>query len=145
MTCYYDTGVVLKLYTPEPESASVQRFVRRRNEPLFLNALHRSECLSAFHLKVFRGECDQETAASAIADFEDDISNGVIQLVGIDWDLAWSTCRELANAHASRSGCRTLDTLHVACARVLGLREFMTTDQRQQQLAQRVGMRVRIP
>ncbi|HSH09915.1 MAG TPA: type II toxin-antitoxin system VapC family toxin [Oceanipulchritudo sp.] len=142
MTAYYDTGVILKLYTTERESPAVRRFVVSRKEPLHLNALHRSECVSAFRLKAFRGECSGEAAASAIADIEDDFVNGVIRPLSIDWDLAWSTCRSIADAHAAATGCRTLDTLHVACARLLGIREFVTLDKRQSLLAKRLGMRV---
>ncbi|MFO7774584.1 MAG: type II toxin-antitoxin system VapC family toxin [Candidatus Hydrogenedentota bacterium] len=142
MSHYYDTGVVLKLYTVEAESAAVRRFVKRWKEPLYLNSLHRSECIAAFRLKAFRGECNEETATRAIADMEDDLATGVIRLMGIDWDAAWAACRSIADAHASKTGCRTLDTLHVACARQLAIREFVTTDQRQAILAQHLGMRV---
>jgi predicted nucleic acid-binding protein len=145
MNRYYDTGVILKLYTIEPQSTAVRRFVTRQKEPLFLTPLHRSEVISAFRLKVFRGECEDVQAAVAIADFEEDISNGVVQLVGIDWDQAWRVCRELSDAHAASTGCRTLDALHVACARVLSIREFVTTDKRQADLARRAGMRVSDP
>jgi predicted nucleic acid-binding protein len=145
MTRYYDTSIILKLYTVEPESAAVRRFVTRHREPLYLNALHRSEVVSAFRLKVFRGECEAGAAAAALADFEDDLAGGVIRLTGIDWESAWIACREISDAHAGTTGCRTLDALHVACARSLGLREFVTTDQRQARLAELAGMRVRQP
>ncbi|MGC9453173.1 MAG: type II toxin-antitoxin system VapC family toxin [Oceanipulchritudo sp.] len=145
MTRYYDTGVLLKLYTVEPESPAVRRFVVRKKDPVYLTSLHRSEIVSAFRLKVFRGECDETTAAGAIADFEDDLSSGVIRLVGLDWDHAWIACRELSNAHAGTTGCRTLDALHVACARTLSIREFVTTDKRQATLARHAGMRVSSP
>jgi predicted nucleic acid-binding protein len=45
----------------------------------------------------------------------------------------------------SATGCRTLDTLHIACARQLAIREFVTTDRRQANLAKRLGMRVLDP
>ena len=142
MTCYLDTGVLLKLYTVEPESAAVRSFVVQRGEPLYVTALHRAELVSAFRLKVFRGECDEAASGAAIADFEDDLLNGVVRMVGLDWDHAWIACRELSAAHAAATGCRTLDAIHVACARVLGIREFVTRDKRQADLAIRAGMRV---
>jgi len=49
------------------------------------------------------------------------------------------------DAHAASTGCRTLDALHVACARVLSIREFVTTDERQTALARHAGMRVTNP
>jgi predicted nucleic acid-binding protein len=145
MNRYYDTGVLLKLYTVEPESTTVQRFVTRKKEPIFITSLHRSEIVSAFRLKAFRGECDEAAAAAVIADFEDDLSGGAIRMVGLDWDRAWAVCRELSNAHTGGTGCRTLDALHVACARMFSIREFVTTDKRQAALARRAGMRASSP
>ena len=145
MRTYYDTGVILKLYTLEPDSKPVRRFVTRCGEPLYLNSLHRSECISAFRLKAFRKECTKIAATRAIADLEDDLSQGVIRLVGLDWDRVWDLCRELSDHHGAVTGCRTLDTLHVACARSLAIREFVTTDKRQTELARRAGMQVVSP
>ena len=145
MSLYYDTGVLLKLYTAEPESAAVRRFVVSRKESLLFTSLHRSECVSAFRLKAFRKECSQEEAANAIADLEDDLAGGVLRMAGIDWDQAWAACREITDAHAASTGCRTLDPLHLACARQLAVREFVTTDKRQAKLARRLGMQVLNP
>jgi predicted nucleic acid-binding protein len=142
MKVYYDTGILLKLYTIEPESAAVRDFVRARNERIVINALHRSECVSAFRLKAFRGECDEVQATRAIADFEDDITNGIFQLLSLNWDETWNLCREFSNTHAQVTGCRTLDAVHVACARLWGCREFVSSDKRQCKLARLVGMKI---
>ncbi|NDV63574.1 type II toxin-antitoxin system VapC family toxin [Puniceicoccales bacterium CK1056] len=145
MNCYYDSGIILKLYTLEETSAAVRRFVTQRKEPLYLNSLHRTECVSAFRLKYFRNECDEAAATSAIADIEDDIVSGVIRIVEIDWDVVWKLCRTFSNSYAGVTGCRTLDALHVACARSLGIRELITTDKRQMELATHVGMKTTSP
>lgn len=86
MSDYFDTGVLIKLYTAEPESALVQAFVTRRARALPITDL-------------------------------------------------------LALEHAGATGCRTLDTLHVASARVLGFARLVTTDRRQAALAERAGLR----
>jgi len=49
---------------------------------------------------------------------------------------------DLARRHVARLGCRTLDTLHVACALELGAQQFLTFDQRQEKLAKAVGLSV---
>lgn len=139
---YFDTGVLLKLYTIEPESPAVRRFVERSAKAIPFHALHRSETASAFHLKAFRRECTIEQANRAIADIEDDLKSGVLQPFAPDWESVWERCREFSTAHAATTGARTLDTLHVACAREQGLRDFATTDQRQATMAERVGLRV---
>mgnify|MGYP000917610122 CR=1 FL=1 len=56
MSVYCDTGILMKLYLPEPESAAVAAFVRAQREPILLSALHRAEMTSALQLKGFRGE-----------------------------------------------------------------------------------------
>ncbi len=142
---YYDTGVLLKLYTEESESVAVRRFVVRKASPIPFHAFHRAECASALQLKAFRGECDTLQANQALADIEDDLHHGVLQPMKPDWDEVWALCAEFANRYASETGCRTLDTLHVACARVVALRDLVTTDLRQARLAEKVGMRVHSP
>jgi predicted nucleic acid-binding protein len=145
MKIYYDTGLLLKLYTNEPESDQVREFVTDRNEPLFLNSIHKAEFVSAFQLKVFRKELTSEAAKNSINDFEDDLNTGVLRMVEIDWHNAWSLCNELARAHSASTGCRTLDTLHIACARTLALRIIATSDRRQRSLATQIGMTVLNP
>ena len=142
---YYDTSVLLKLYTQEPESPSVRAFVLARQERIPFHSLHHSECTSALELKAFRGECSREQAARALADVEDDLARRILVPVDVDWIAAWRLCREMARAFAAETGCRTLDTLHLACARSLAIRDIVTTDARQQQLAERVGMRAMSP
>lgn len=142
---YYDTGVLVKLYTLEPESPQVRQFVLSREEPLPFHSLHRSECASAFHLKAFLRECSLPEANRVLADMDADVRSGVLADLSLDWDKVWELCFDLARSHASETGCRTLDTLHVACALELGCREFATSDRRQALLAERLGFTVHNP
>lgn len=145
MTTYFDTGVILKLYTAEPGSQRVAQFVHRRALPLHLSELHLAECTAAFRLKQFRGECTATQATRALALIDSDLRAGVLRLLAVDWTTAWSTCRSVAAQHAARTGCRTLDSLHVACALTLGAKEFVTTNRRQAALAARLRLRVTEP
>lgn len=145
MNAYYDTGILLKLYTAEPESVRVQKFVRLRESPIWVTDLHIAECVSALRLKTFRKECSEEAASAAIELVEEDVRNGVVQVADVDWDHAWRECRLLSDQFASRTGARTLDTLHVAAARLLGAKEFLSSDLRQTMLARLVGLKVSDP
>lgn len=142
MKAYYDTGILLKLYTGELGSVEVCALVIDRKEPLFLSSLHVAECTSAFRLKQFRGECEPERAAQAFAQLEQDFHDGVLKMLPVDWEKAWQRCRALCDAHAGETGCRTLDSLHVACALLESTAEFITSDHRQAALAKRAGLRV---
>jgi predicted nucleic acid-binding protein len=47
---------------------------------------------------------------------------------------------DLAPVVTRRTGCRTLDLIHVATAKLLGSVEFVTTDQRQSEAARACGL-----
>ncbi len=142
MTTYYDTGLLLKLYTSEPASELVEAFVKRRRTRLPVHALHLAEMTAALRLKQFRGECLSAEAERALACIDEDLGAGILNSVPLDWDEAWRQCRELSRLHADEAGCRTLDTLHVACAIQLRFGEFATSDARQAGLARRCKLRV---
>ncbi len=143
MKRYFDTGVLLKLYTEEPESREVRNFVTGAGEAVFFTSLHHAECVSALRLKCFRRECGKSEAAAAILDVEEDLATGILRRQFVDWDEAWGLCRTLSAVHATATGCRTLDALHVACAIQLGARDFVTGDARQSGLARDAGLQVR--
>ena len=142
MRVYYDTGILLKLYTEETQSPLVWAYVTAAGEPILVNDFHLAECASALRLKQFRGECEAKQAARALYFLEADIRAGMLRRSSLDWEEAWRECRSLANCHAGATGCRTLDTLHVACARGAHATAFVTSDRRQTALAELVGMPV---
>jgi hypothetical protein len=89
--------------------------------------------------------CTAEQAGGAIQHIEDDIRSRFLRRVEVDWPAAWLTCRTLAQTSTAQLGTRTLDTLHVASALLLHASEFITSDQRQANLAAMAGLSVRNP
>lgn len=142
MKIYYDTGILLKLYLNEPDSSRVRRYVVERGNALLITSFHQAEITSAIQLKVFRKECSQTQARVTLKHIEADRRENVLIQTTLDWNLAWSKCVELSTAHSRSTGCRTLDTLHVACAVIIETDRFVTSDERQIRLAKRIGMDV---
>ncbi len=145
MQDYYDTGVLLKLYTNEPDSKRTASFVVRRARAIRITQLHLSEATTALQLKAYRGECSPEQAHAAISLIEDDLRSGMLRMAAIDWPDAWIRCQTLARTHAAKIGARTLDTLHVASALALHAHALITTDHRQADLARACGLKVMSP
>jgi len=145
MSYYYDTGLLLKLYTEEPESDAVRKFCIESAEPIPFLALHYSECTSALHLKAFRGECSVAQANRALSDLAEDIRAGVLRSINPDWQAIWERSAHLAQSYAAIIGNRTLDSLHVACALELGYGQFVSSDIRQSKLAEQLGLSVLCP
>lgn len=142
MMLYYDTGILTKLYVEEPESKAVRSFITQSGEPIQISDLHLSEMTSTVVLKKYRGECNIRQVERVLAAIDEDRNNGVLSLKGVDWPEAWRLCRSLSSEYVSSTGCRTLDTLHVACALQLRSDTFIASEKRQLKMASLAGFRV---
>ena len=125
---YLDTGCLVKLYYPEPDSPQVIALVQ--SQPLFFTPLHELEMTNALQLKVFSRSA---TAAQATA------ARALVSTDG-QWKEAFAEAVKLAEQHSGTIGCRSLDVLHCATAKVLAAKEFISTDGRQKQLATAMGL-----
>jgi len=62
--------------------------------------------------------------------------------VPVEMDTAISRAAQLSAAHTERIGARAIDLLHVAAALTQESELFLTTDERQAQLAKAEGLKV---
>jgi len=106
---------------------------------LWLTPLLQAEFAHAVEQQVFQQRISIVEAGRAYDGFEDDRGSG-LWLGSAMPEGAFDLVIELARRHVARLGCRTLDTLHVACALELGATKFLTFDRRQEQLAKAVGL-----
>ena len=130
---YLDTGCLLKLYYPEPESGAVVATVT--GEAIVFTPLHELEITTAMQLKVFRGEARPEQALAAAALVREDVVAGKLVEVTVDWLAALREATWLAQTHAAKIGCRSLDILHCALAKAVTATVFVSSDTRQIALA----------
>ena len=135
---YLDTSCLVKLYYPEPESARVAALVQ--GKPICHNSLHELEFHNALQLKVFAGTATAAQAAAAIAMVAADLRAGVLVSPAIDWNDVFAEAVRLADGHTATIGCRSLDILHCAAAKILNAAEFVTNDARQKKLAAVLGL-----
>ena len=139
---YFDSGVLLKLYLREPNSAQAVALVQEKGGAPLLTPLHRLEVKAAIGQKLGRAEITATERENVLADFENDIATGVFVEVAPDWPTVFAKAEALASAHAAANLCRSLDTLHVALALELGGSEFCTFDARQSAMAKAAGVAV---
>ena len=135
---YLDTGCFVKLYYPEADSAQV--IAKIQGKSICYTPLHELEFVNALQLKIFlkNGTSQQATAARALV--EADLKSGVLTAAGGDWPNLFREAVKLAEQQTSAIGCRSLDILHCAAAKVLAATEFISTDARQKQLATAMGL-----
>jgi predicted nucleic acid-binding protein len=139
---YFDTGVLLKLYLPEPRAAEAVSFVNASPGKPPVNIPHELEMRSALRQKAGRGELTQIECETLIAQVESDLTASVHERVAVSWPDVFATAESLSAAHGISTLCRSLDTLHVALALELGATEFCTFDLRQARMAAAAGLNV---
>jgi predicted nucleic acid-binding protein len=135
---YLDTGCLVKLYYPEPDSAAVIRRVAGR--AVFYTPLHELELTNALNQKRFHGQATEAQVNAARALIQSDITFGVLVAPPTIWQMHFQSATQLSLSHTPVIGCRSLDILHCALAADLQAAEFITTDARQSRLAQAMGL-----
>jgi predicted nucleic acid-binding protein len=141
MSAYADTAFLCSVYAPDANTPRANARLRRLSVPLPLHWLHQVELRNAFRLRVFRKEIRPEQRESALNAVSADFSGG--RLVSIDppmRDLLMESER-LSATFTEKTGARSLDVLHVACAIVTGASEFLGFDERQLGLARLAGLK----
>jgi len=139
---YYDTGVLVKLWVREALSDEVADFVTRRGRAVPFTALHEIETKNALRLKIFRREMNAATLGDAMTMIDEDRTLRRLFAAAPSWTEVFMRAERLSADVTQKTGCRTLDLLHVAAAMVLGCDEFISLDRRQLKAAKAAGLRV---
>jgi len=126
---YLDMGCFVKLYYPEADSAQVIAHIQ--GKPVCYTPLHELEIVNALQLKVFFKNATPQQVTAARALVEADLKSGALASAGGDWPNIFREAVKLAEQHTGAVGCRSLDILHCAAAKVLAASEFISTDARQ--------------
>jgi len=143
VSAYFDSGVLIKLYVPESNSSDAAAWVRQYDGPIVFTQLQENEVRNAIRLKSARKEITDAQLRAALASITADVEQGTLNRPSLDWVSAWQTAEQLSQRYAHETLCRTLDSLHVAVARVLRISAFISLDERQRKLAKKAGLRVR--
>jgi predicted nucleic acid-binding protein len=138
---YVDPSALTRLYLHQEGSREMAVWRAKLRGALAVTHHGRTEIINAICRSAFVGQLDPAGMAEALADLNSDFDAGHLRQADILWRAALNRAAELSQQYTARFGTRSLDVLHVACARELKLRHFLTFDVRQQQLAAAVGLR----
>ncbi len=123
---YADTGVLLKLYVPEPESDAVQQAIANAVE-VTCSELLLAEFQSALSRKRREGQIDAYAADEFMAALRRNIEEGAIDIVKLDSSTIEVAVKLLAKI-PEESPLRTLDAIHLAVCLENKLFPLFTTD-----------------
>ena len=136
---YLDTSALVKLYVLEAGSEFVQSCLSEQDDPLPIWELQEAELANALHLKVFRNEWTEAEADLQIEHFHSRKQRGLYVFPEIDRVELIREFHRLS-LETPRTGCRTMDILHVACALQIPSCRFLSFDGRQGKLARMAGL-----
>lgn len=142
---YVDPSALLKLYLNEPESRAMTAWRARLRRPLSVTYHGRVELVNAIALAAHRKLIGESAFAAALAALDEDFEQGRCLLADVLWRAALKRAADLSRTYTRTLGTRSLDVLHVACAMELECRTFISFDNRQQDLARAVALKVVVP
>ena len=140
---YLDTSAFIKLYLQEEGSAEVHGLVVAQMDPLPVWHFLELELVNALRFKVFLSEMSPEEVQRLISLYLDRKRGGQYFVPHLD-PVALHELSLQMSVRTPAIGCRALDILHVAAARLCDAGIFVTADRRQAALAEAEGRAVRL-
>ena len=140
MKTYADTSFLFSLYAADSNSIKADAWRQANPAPLPFTAFHRLELRNALSLALIQQRLTLPEVQAAWQEVENDCAAGLLVARGGLWHRVLVDAETYALNHTPAVGCRTLDVLHVAAAKLIGTTEFCTFDTRQSSLAGRIGL-----
>jgi predicted nucleic acid-binding protein len=142
---YADPSALLKLYLHEPQSRAMATWRAKVTGPLAVTPHGRVEMINGLALASHRGFLPEVAFQAAVAALDDDFDQGRYAPADLLWRAVLKRAADLSRQHTPKLGTRSLDVLHVASALELGMKRFVTFDDRQGQLASATGLKLVVP
>ena len=138
-SAYVDSGVLIKLYVREPNSAAAAELVTAFPS-VKLYPFQELEVRNT--LRAHAGRTIITVAQRAVAEHElqRDLILGRLRRAVPDWRQVFEVAARLAMDHTAATLARSLDILHVAIAIAEQADPFITADRRQRDVAEREGL-----
>ena len=146
MNAYPDTSFLCALYRTQDNSPQALACRERMDGPLGVSRLLIWEFRQAARFQAFRHSRNRQMgyplheAEKMISDLNDDLRDGLVTSVEVDFISTLTTAERLSKTRTSAGGHRSFDILHVAAALELGAKEFLSFDGNQNALAAAEGM-----
>ena len=138
-SAYVDSGVLIKLYVREPNSAAAARLVTAFPS-VKLYPFQELEVRTTLRALAGRAIITDAQRAVAEHEFERDLILGRLRRAVPDWRQVFQVAARLSMDHTVSTLARSLDILHVAIAIAEQADPFITADRRQRDVAEREGL-----
>ena len=140
MTTYIDSSALVAVYVPERCSAAARTALTRVPQAPY-TLLHELEVANAFALLLGRRSITAAEHRAVREQVRDDVEARRLVPTALDWPQAFAGACELSESCTATLLTRSLDLLHVAAARALGCKVFVSADDRQLAAAKATGLK----
>jgi len=143
---YPDTSFLCALYVPQSTSSAAIAHYHRMKEPLGVSTLLLYEFRQSVRFQIFRNAHDarqgypKKAGLKALASMDANLQTGALTVLPVDLADVLNHAERLSSQRTMAGGHRALDILHVATARHLGAKEFLSFDENQRKLAGSEGL-----
>ena len=137
---YADSSFFFSYYASDTSSPRADAWRLKHPAPLPFSSLNRLELRNALELAVFQKRISAKESVEAWQTVESDLHDGLLIPTPLLFADVFREAELLAANHTAQVGTRSLDLLHIAAARLLGVAELVTFDQRQVTLATRLNL-----
>jgi predicted nucleic acid-binding protein len=147
MNDYSDTSFLCGIYRKQDNTPEALAYRNGMTDPIRVSTLLEFEFRQAIRLQVWLHSQDkkkgytQTEADQMLADWESDLAVGHVEIIATDADAVLRMAENLSKTHTALTGNRTLDILHIATAKHLSAKHFLSFDARQKKLAKAVGLK----
>jgi predicted nucleic acid-binding protein len=139
---FLDTGLVLKLLVEESLSPVVRRFLEKRRVAVPFPKLIEVEVENTLQAMLFRADISSVQLLKCRDLVYSLIAEGRFLKIPLSLDVIAAEALTLSPVVTAQTGCRTLDLMHVATAKLLGAAKFVSTDKRQLRAAEVCGLKI---
>jgi predicted nucleic acid-binding protein len=146
MNPFPDTSFLCAIYRSQDNSPQADAYLVAVDGPLPVSTLLLLEFRQSVRLQANLHAQDRTRGYSMreggemLQHLHADITAGVLEVVPVDWADVHRVSELLIAKHTEAHGHRLVDILHVATALHLGMKEFLTFDPNQRQLAATEGL-----
>lgn len=142
MLTYGDTSFIVALYLIQGRSYRAIEIAERLSEPLPLTPLLLLDFRNALNLAIKREEISTKERDEMWKNLEREISDGAFVRVSLSVKEVNRLARELSDRHCPTIGLQSLDLLHLASAKLLGVKKIVTFDIHQAQAGKAEGFKI---
>jgi predicted nucleic acid-binding protein len=137
-----DTSFLFSLYRQDVHSAAAVSFLTKAARPLLLSVLNDYELGNALRLAEHRGLLPTGESSRRLDAFAEDRAAGLWRRSEVALEEVVAEAGRLSRDYTVAAGHRAFDILHVAHARLVRPKVFLTFDAHQVRLAKAVGLTV---